>query len=81
MHWKNKETGVWLPVGWGEPGGWGKGTVNSSPYCNFIVNILKFDCVAAIPMQKPARCFPGGPVAQTWCSWCRGSGFNLWSGN
>ena len=25
--------------------------------------------------------FPGGPVAKTLCSLCRGPGFNPWSGN
>ena len=25
--------------------------------------------------------FPGGPVAKTLCSQCRGPGFNAWSGN
>lgn len=29
-HWKNKETGVWLPAGWGEPGGWGTGVVKET---------------------------------------------------
>ena len=27
------------------------------------------------------RGFPGGPVAKTLCSQCRGPGFNPWSGN
>ena len=25
--------------------------------------------------------FPGGPVAKTPCSWCRGPGFDPWSGS
>ena len=27
------------------------------------------------------RDFPGGPVARTLCSWCRGPGFSPWSGD
>ena len=32
------------------------------------------------PDQQGPGDFPGGPVAKTLCSQCRGPGFNPWSG-
>ena len=31
--------------------------------------------------KEKMKDFPGGPVAKTFCSQCRGPGFDPWSGN
>ena len=63
-------------------GGQGRGKVLSTniPSLNPDMN-----CVAKVLLNSISRYrrrdFPGGPVARTPYSQCRGSGFNPWSGN
>ena len=51
---------------------------NQTPLC-FSLNTTKTDMLAKLKIQL--RDFPGGPVAKTLPSQCRGPGFNPWSGN
>ena len=45
------------------------------------VNEYVMITISVITKENASRDFPGGPVAKTPCSQCRGSGFNPWSGN
>ena len=64
------------------------GLVLSSPYGTPVTHIIPFDVdpqtyfvKSVFSCLKLDREFPGGPVVRTPCFYCRGLGFDPWSGN